>query len=378
MHFRLIGKAEEVKYNQFIAAASTGNIFQTYFWGEVKKPAWQPIRAVLEEDSRIVAAALILKRQIPLMRRPLFYLPRGPVLKDWHDPAALENMLRGLLDLAAEHRAVFIKVDPLLEEGRGAAELLSRHGFIAATGHRDFGGLQPRYTFRLDLEGEVEQIMNRFPKKIRYKIRYGPARGLEFSSGGEEALPEFMEIMDQTAARGDFVARDAAYYRRLFHIMGPAGAIDLTLGRFQGETVVAGITFAFGDKAWAVYGGQSDSHRNIYAYHALIWERIKWAKSKGVRWFDFFGVPGELDEKDPLYGIYYFKKSFGGEYCAYIGEQDLVLSRGYYGVWRWLYPPLYDLLIGLLKAGRRVASAFSRKGRTSFSAKAPSVQKSLR
>lgn len=354
MQFRLITRSEAAKFNQFIGSASTGHIFQTYFWGEVKKPAWQPLRAVLEKEGRIVAAASILKRQIPLMRRSILYLPRGPVLDDWHNPAVLKELLRGFQDLAAEHRAVLIKIDPCLEEGQEAAALLRGNGFIAAPGRRDFGGLQPRYTFRLDLDGDLEKIMRRFPKKIRYKIRYGPARGLEFSSGGEEALPEFMEIMEKTATRGNFVGRKPVYYRKLFRILGPEGAIELILGRFKGEVVVAGITFAFGDKAWAVYGGQSDSYRNIYAYHALIWERIKWAKSKSARWFDFYGVPGEVGEQHPLYGIYYFKKSFGGDYCAFVGEQDLVFSRGYYLVWRRLFPLLHSSAMRMIKAGRRI------------------------
>lgn len=356
MQFRLITAAEAGRFDDFIRSAAGGHIFQSYMWGEVKKPAWLPLRAVLEKEGRIVAAASILKRRLPLGRRTILYLPRGPVPADWSDLAVLEELFSALRKLACEHRAVLIKIDPCLPEGWAApAAFLSRMGFRPAPGKHDFGGLQPRYTFRLDLEGDLEEIMRRFPKKIRYKIRYGPARGLEFYSPGEEGLPEFMRLMEKTAERGGFVGRKPDYYHRLFQILGPEGAIGLTLGCFGGKAIVAGITLAFGGKAWAVYGGQSDDCRNLYAYHALIWERIRWAKSRGARWFDLYGVPGEVSEAHPLYGIYHFKKSFGGEFHAFIGEQDLALSRGYYWIWRRLFPLFHDSAMRMIKAGRGAA-----------------------
>ncbi len=356
MQFRLITAAEAGRFDDFIRSAAGGHLFQSYMWGELKKTAWQPLRAVLEEEGRIAAAASILKRKIPLGQRTIFYLPRGPVPLDWNNATVLRELFSGIRNLAEEHRAVLIKIDPCLTEKQTApAAALSRIGFRPAPGEHDFGGLQPRYTFRLDLSGDPEEIMDRFPKKIRYKIRYGPARGLEFFSPGEEGLPEFIRLMEKTAKRGGFVGRKPDYYRRLFAILGPEGVIRLTLGRFGGEVIVAGITFAFGGKAWAVYGSQSDRYRNLYAYHALIWERIRWAKSRGARWFDFYGVPGEVGEAHPLYGIYHFKKSFGGEFHAFIGEQDLALSRAYYWIWRRLFPLFYDSAMRMIKAGRGAA-----------------------
>lgn len=357
MQFRLITAEEAGRFDDFVRSTPNGHLFQSYLWGEIKKPAWQPMRAVLEREERIIAAALILKRQFPLTHRSIFYLPRGPVITDWDDVAVVAELFHNISNLAAEHRAVLIKVDPCLPEDCAApAAVLRQIGFRPAPEKHKFGGFQPRYTFRLDLSDHLEQIMSRFPKKIRYKIRYGPARGLVFESAGEEGLPEFMNLMEKTARRGGFVGRRLPYYQKLFRVLGPSEAIRLTLGRYDGELLVAGITFAFGDKAWAIYGGQSDHYRNLYAYHALIWERIKWAKSKGARRFDFYGVPGEVSEAHPLYGIYYFKKSFGGDYCAFIGEQDLVLSRGCYFLWRRFFPLFYESAIRMIKMGRRIAS----------------------
>ena len=35
--------------------------------------------------------------------------------------------------------------------------------------------------------------------------------------------------------------------------------------------------------------GQTNKYRKFYTYHAMNWERIKWAHRKGAAWFDFTG-----------------------------------------------------------------------------------------
>ena len=359
MQFRVITGEEAGRFEHFMQSTPNGHIFQSYLWGEVKKGSWEPLRVILEEDGRIVAAASILKRKIPLLGKSFFYLPRGPVLEDWDDSSVFAVFMAHLRRLAGEHRAVFVKIDPCLrEEEAGPVEALREAGFTRAPGRHDFGGLQPRYTFRLDIGGELSGIMKRFPKKIRYKIRYGTNKGLTFESPGEDGLEQFMKVMRETGQRGEFVVRSIDYYRKVYLSLAARGAVNLILGRFEGEVITAGITFAFGDKAWAVYGGQLNRYRNIYAYHAMIWERIKWAKSKAARWFDFYGVPGQIGEEHPLYGIYHFKKSFGGDYYAFIGEKDLVLSPFYYWLWTRLFPVARKAVLLAARAVR-----FFRPGR---------------
>ena len=353
VQFRVIAAEEAGRFDEFMESTPNGHIFQSSMWGDVKRPVWEPLRVVLEEEGRIVAAASVLKRPIPFLNKTFFYLPRGPVLPDWQDSCVFEHFMKGLRELAQRHRAVFIKIDPALtEEQLSAAAALKQAGFAPAPGKHEFGGLQPRYTFRLDISGDLDEIMAGFSKKTRYKIRYGSSKGVTFFSPGEGGLETFLQVMQETGRRGDFVIRNLSYYRKVFRLLEARQAVNLTLGYYHGEPITAGITFAFGDKAWAIYGGQIDRFRNLYAYHAMIWERIKWAKNKGARCFDFYGVPGIVTEDHPLYGIYHFKKSFGGDYCAFIGEKDLVLSPLYYWLWTRLFPATRTTALQLLKLRR--------------------------
>lgn len=353
MAFRLVPKEEAQLFDKFMEGTPNGHIFQSFAWGEVKKPQWEPLRVILEEEGQIVAAASILKRKIPVTGRCLFYLPRGPVLQDWQDEKLFLTFLGHLKALAKSHGAILIKIDPCLTvEEEKTAKMLQAGGFNPTKEKYHFGGLQPRYTFRLDISGSMDDIMEGFPKKIRYKIRYGEKKGLTFKALGEEGIPDFMKVLEATKDRGDFVIRGSFYYKKILKALAPHRA-HLLIGYYQGNPLVAGITFAFGDKAWGIYGGQSNDYRNLYAYHALIWERIQWAKSKGAQWYDFFGVPGEVQEDSPLYGLYYFKKSFGGDFYSFVGEKDLVLSPFYYYLWTRLLPLYRKILIRMTKLFRK-------------------------
>ena len=53
----------------------------------------------------------------------------------------------------------------------------------------------------------------------------------------------------------------------------------------------------------------------------------QWAVEKGCRVYDFRGVSGDISEDNPLYGLYKFKKGFGGDFTEFVGEYDLVLKR---------------------------------------------------
>ena len=67
-------------------------------------------------------------------------------------------------------------------------------------------------------------------------------------------------------------------------------------------------------------------HREVMPNYLMQWEMIRWAIETNCRIYDFRGVSGYLDESNPLYGIYRFKKGFSGELTEFIGEMNLVIK----------------------------------------------------
>ena len=84
---------------------------------------------------------------------------------------------------------------------------------------------------------------------------------------------------------------------------------------------------------------------------------IQWAKNNGCTLYDFRGVPGDVGEDHPLYGLIKFKRGFNGEYTQFVGEYDLI----YLPFWNWFWntaEPIYQKLT-------RKMMAFKKKRRQS-------------
>ena len=67
--------------------------------------------------------------------------------------------------------------------------------------------------------------------------------------------------------------------------------------------------------------------------YLLQWEALQWAKNKGCKVYDLWGVPdypeNELEDNflerfDGLWGVYRFKRGFGGQLKRTIGAWDRV------------------------------------------------------
>ena len=54
---------------------------------------------------------------------------------------------------------------------------------------------------------------------------------------------------------------------------------------------------------------------------------IRWALETGSEIYDFRGVSGDLTPENPLYGLYLFKKGFGGELVEFCGEFEMVYNK---------------------------------------------------
>ena len=78
--------------------------------------------------------------------------------------------------------------------------------------------------------------------------------------------------------------------------------------------------------------------------YLLQWEAMRWARERGCMEYDMWGVPDEdeavleaefANRSDGLWGVYRFKRGFGGEIRRAQGAWDLVYKPGYYQLYKW-------------------------------------------
>lgn len=327
MELKIITYPERDRWNNFVANSPYGSILQSYEWGEFKSNfGWRPIRIVLEEGGKIVAGISILRREIPLIRHCLFYAPRGPIV-DYFNKELLHNLLDVVEKEADRSHAISLKIDPeVSEDAEEALKNLKALGFEKALKQ-----IQPRATLILDLNRDLEEILMSFEEKTRYNIRLAGKKGVKVSEDvSEKGIKIFYDLYLETSRRDSFLIHPLNYYQKLREILFNAGLGTNFIAFYQGKPIAAVVVFSFGRKVWYLYGGSASEHRNVMPNHLLHWEVIKWAKDKGYKYYDLWGIPVNPKESHPLYGIYRFKKGFRSQPVKYIGAYDFPYSSLFY------------------------------------------------
>lgn len=316
----LLNAHDREAWNAFVAGSPYGHILQSWEWGEVKsRSGWEVVRLTVGEPGRIRAAAQVLVRRLPAGFGRLAYVPRGPVL-DYGDPELLRVMMRALGDIADQYRVISLKIEPEVVEPSTVSTELSRLGLASAP------PVQMRSTIWVDLTPNEDQILARQKQKTRYNTRLAARKGVSVLAGGVEDIPAWYGMYRLTAERDGFSIHGEEYYRTIFEILGPRDMARLLLAYHEGELLAGIIVFMFGSKAQYMYGASSNHKRNLMAPYLVQWEGMRWARARAATVYDLWGIPDVLEESEDLWGVYRYKRGYGGEIVRYIGAFDLVRS----------------------------------------------------
>lgn len=327
--YEIITETTLREFEDFIQSHPKGHFAQSSLWGK-QKPAWTwRAVAVRGEDGAIRGAMSMLIRKVPVLGVCMMYICRGPVC-DPTDGEVFGQLLEGAKALAKEYHCYVIKIDPdVPKEEEDCRKMLESYGFRLMEKGKNFESIQPKFVFRLYLNGRTEEeLLASFTQKHRYNIRLAARKGVEVRICGQEMVEDFTRIMVETGMRDNFVTRDAEYFSNLLKNLGEHARLYMAF--HEGRPIAGTLAIWFGDKVWYLYGASSNEHRNLMPNYLLQWNMIQWAVEKGCRIYDFRGVSGDLSEDNPLYGLYKFKKGFNGEFTEFIGEMDLILNKPMY------------------------------------------------
>jgi len=345
-------------WNPLIASLPHSHILQSWEWGDFKSHyGWQARRWVWNEGQ---AAAQVLTRETRGLR--VMYVPKGPLL-DWGDDSLRARVLDDLQALARRERAIFIKIDPDLSIGTGGPEANQPNptGTLVTSdlGHRTWrlssDQIQFRNTVILDLRPSEEELLARMKQKTRYNIRLAEKKGVQVRLGSLADLDLLYRMYAETSVRDGFVIRSEAYYREAWGAFIQAGLAQPFIAEVAGEPVSALILFVFARTAWYLYGMSREAHREKMPNHLLQWAAMRWAKTRGCEFYDFWGAPDEFDESDAMWGVWKFKEGFAGQVVRHIGAWDYSPSPILYRLYTVALPRVLSLMRWRGKRQTRVA-----------------------
>lgn len=307
--------------DRFVCSHNNSHFMQTSAWAQVKT-FWDWRGISVWQGDQIIATMLVLIRPLPL-GFSLLYAPRGPVC-DRNSHEIWIELMEALKRLARQEHALLIHMDPdEADSNESFRSMMLQLGFIEKADD-GFGNIQPQYVFRLPLKGRTqEDVFQAFCAKTRYNIGLSLRKGVtvrEYS--GADRIPEFIlenfyTLMQTTGERDHFYIRGFEYFKGLMNALQNDAKIYIAY--LHGQPIAGAIEVFCGNKAWYLYGASANEHRNVMPNYLLQWIMIQEAMERGCDLYDFRGVPGNVSEDDPLYGLYRFKKGFSGTYTKFTG-----------------------------------------------------------
>ena len=337
MNLQLVN--DSTRWNTILASLPYRHVLHTWEWGQFKdRWGWTPRYFLNEEHT---AAALVLRRTLSPLKLNVLYVPKGPAL-DYSDSALVDQVLGDLVAIARRNRAIFIKIDPDLNQ--------SDRSILLDRGWRySVEQIQFRNTMLIDLTRGEDELLAAMKPKTRYNVRLAQKKGVAIRSGDLGDLDLLYRLYTETAQRDAFIIRPIDYYRDAWGSFIQAGLAHPLIAAVDGQAVAGLILFRFADRAWYMYGMSSHLHRDKMPNHLLQWEAMRWAKVQGCTVYDLWGAPDELNESDSMWGVYKFKDGLGADFAPHAGAHDFVVSRPGY----WAYTQAMPRLLNVMRRRQR-------------------------
>lgn len=327
------------EWDQFVASHPNTHLLQTGEWGELKSAfGWKPVRIASRD-----LGVQILFRKLPL-RFTIGYIPKvvvsGQVLVNsiqhsvgsGQSSVLNEQFFSEIDDVCRQNQAIFLKLEP----DAWNEELIIHHSSLILSKHN----IQPPRTIIIDISGSEEEILARMKQKTRYNIRLAEKKGVTVRAWDD--LGAFHRMMLVTGGRDGFGVHSLEYYRRAHDLMHPKGMCEILVAEYEGKALAALLVARHGSRAYYLYGASTDEERNRMPTYLLQWEAMKWAKARGCEEYDLWGVPDEDEvtleanfesRHDGLWGVYRFKRGFGGR----LKRAAQAMDRVYNPLLYWAY-----------------------------------------
>lgn len=304
---------------------------QAGFYGDWQKKLGRAVkRFLISCNGETVGYFQIVKYPL-LLGRSYFYIPYGPVTKDFSDDFLI-YIRQELKRIAKTENAVFVRLDftPFVP-GSTLSRFFTKS--LLCTYHSAY--FQPRAEWFLALKKPEEKIFSEMDKKTRYSIQLADKREVVvdiITEDFEKYFEDFYELMLGTAERNKFGLHEKDYYKNVFQSLSKANSY-LAIARYGDKVLAMDMVIVFEKIASYVFGGSSDEERGRLPTYLVQWKAICYAKQLGCDYFNFGGIATGNKIYKGWEGLTAFKKKFGGQKIVHSDFFDIVVNP----FWYWLY-----------------------------------------
>lgn len=420
-------KLNEKEFKDFADKHEQITFHQTKEWANLKeKNNWIPYYIGLKDNEEIKAGALLLAKEIPVIKKKLFYSPRG-LLVDYSNKKLLEEFTKEIKKFLKKEKGFLLKIDPYVEyQERDNNGNIVENGYnnfnsfdnLKSLGYKHFGfnlmqdTLQPRWMHVIEINGRTEEeVQKDMESKTRQILRKNEKSCITTREINRDELIIFKNIMEHTSDRREFIDRPLSYYESMWDSLHDSGILkvliaEIDFNEYENNTkkelenvekslkdriykhdnnllkmnekkyessnkqdnesierlnkqiekikeykkeygdkkTLGGILFLiYGNEVLSLYGGTDDNLMQFQSAYTVHYAGVKYAIDNNYKRYNFYGITGDFNKDNPLYGLYLFKKSFGGHVVELLGEFDLVISPFWYHIYNITYSLYHNI-----------------------------------
>lgn len=245
-----IRNISEKEYNNFIKGYKDSLFFQSVEWGNFKaKTNWDMELIGYGDSKKIYAVAMLLSQNVPVIRKKLYYCPRGFIL-DYSNLDLLEKFTSELRKYLKQKKALFLKINPYIIYqdrdkdgniiGKNEDELIE---FLKKLGYKHYGfyknfedkkDLEPRWLSVLDLEDKsVDELLKNMNSTTRWLINKSQKNCISIEDATYDELIEYKKLMNHTSERRNFQDRPLSYYQTMYKELSKNNMIRILFGKID-------------------------------------------------------------------------------------------------------------------------------------------------
>ena len=268
--------------------------------------------------------------------------------------------------------------------------------------------LEPRWISVLDIQGmTMDELYSNMRKSCKWRINNSRKNALRIIEADEDNLFEFKNLMKHTAERREFVDRPLSYYLNMFKILKRENLVKVllveinfkelldsskenleenqkmqdelkekgnrekqlkelelekerleekiqtlesTIQEYGEKKIIAGGWYMlYGREINYLFGASYKQFMKYNSQYLLQYEMINYAVENHYEAFNFYGIDGNFDEHSKGFGLFDFKRGFNACVHELVGEFDLVIDKGRYSLYRFIFS-LYKKIKKIFKS----------------------------
>ncbi len=387
MELRIIN--DQKLFDDFVKNSPYVHYMKTSMWANVKASQGFKIHYIgFYLDNELIGTALGLQKAY--LGNHYLYIPNGLCI-DYENKNLLDDALKALKLYAQKLHLTFLRIDPNVQrcprdilgnklpgfDHEDITQTIIKNGFV----HKGYnfaydGSWYNRYTLAIDLSEDIETIKKRFTKQKINSLNQHRIIGLTTHNGNIDDLKYLCTFEKQLCAIQGFKPHKISFFQSIIEAFKENACLYVTTINIdkmieglnneinskkyakdpeakqakekelvkakslkstykENEIVIAcGLFLYYGNKSWDLYTYNHKDFNYLKPVDNLHWHAINDLKNKGVTFYDMCGFSGITDKKDPHYGLYNYKRSFGSQFIEHIGEFDYIFKPLNYKIFK--------------------------------------------